>query len=199
MNDADMIKRAKENWKCWQGLKETEPDLAAWMNERRTELLYLSDSISWTKRALQEAMLNDSNIYRLRADYQPPVKRWVFNPKTRAVDCTYDATIKTGCIEISESFARYVQNKPDGECELRKPETGDSVYALDILEWVTWEPNAYMVNKVNYRWCRPRKVAVSLDALIEARRDASQAIQDAWVKFLEADSAMMDAIKGGAA
>jgi len=163
MNEADMIKRAKENWKCWQGLKETEPELAAWMDEHKADLVHHNTSGGWVnERSECYSALCNFLTYRLRADYQPPVKKWWFHQRNlKAWQSDIDeGALDMFTIEISESFARYVQNKPDGNCELLEVEIGDMYYDSACLEWRKCiNPLSKKDGMTPHRWCRPRKVA----------------------------------------
>ena len=100
---------------------------------------------------------------RLAPNYQQPVKRWWFHP--RSIDMMREMEVahsteqpdhSPGWIEVSEGFARYVHNKPDCECELRPPEDGDDYFTLAPAgAWHTSRKGIF--EAVDYRWCKPRK------------------------------------------
>ena len=102
----------------------------------------------------------DEYIYRLAPDYQPPVKRWWFDTITKSI-IEDGQTVDQNMIEVTEDFARYVQNKPDCECELRLPEAGDNFLvfsgALDRNKWIDLHGPCESTNPKLYRWCKPRK------------------------------------------
>ena len=108
-------------------------------------------------------------VYRLSPDYKPPVNRWWFLPtgcgtfKTPQIE---ESATKpnTNWLEVTAVYAAYLQAKPDGEWELRKPEVGDVFvgYAfVGAFHELVWNEKNEEGNdkKTPYRWCKPRKVA----------------------------------------
>ena len=81
--------------------------------------------------------------------------RWLFNPTAKAVIHTQDDY--AGMIEVSEDFARYVQDQPDCECELRFPNEGDEFLSCPECEWLEMDKTCQLPSPKLYRWCKPRK------------------------------------------
>ena len=71
MTEQEIIAAAKTNWLAWQGLKELQPDVAAWMEGHTEDIGMPTNSVSgWTKTFNGESF----NVYRLRPDYEPEPK-----------------------------------------------------------------------------------------------------------------------------
>lgn len=92
---SDLVKRAKNNWKCWQGVKETEPDLAEFIEKHSNEVVYYSAvQAAWIERLSESNPLMGTYVYRLRSDYvsDQPSGEWVEYPIDR--DCgAYSVTV----------------------------------------------------------------------------------------------------------
>ena len=139
--DEARISWAKQNTTAGFGLCE---GAIAWLQEHQDSVgvAFFAGQSTFPCNDLAE---KDEYVYRLASDCQPPVNRWVFNPETLAVDWTHDKTIKHGWLEVSEDFAQYVQNKPDGEWELRIPNGEDDYISYGASDVPP------------HRWCKPRK------------------------------------------
>jgi hypothetical protein len=71
MTEQEIIAVAKTNWLAWQGVNELQPEVAAWMEAHKADMLYLSGE-GWTKRLCHGVDPVASTTYRLRPDYEPP-------------------------------------------------------------------------------------------------------------------------------
>ena len=112
------------------------------------------------KRDRRWQIRNDGYVYRLAPDYQPPVKRWWFDTVTNTI-IKDGQTVDQNMIEVTEDFARYVQNKPDGEWDLRKPGCDDTIFDKDgrTIKAIKSIYDYACPNKddLGYRWCKPHK------------------------------------------
>jgi len=106
---------------------------------------------------------SDSDAYIVPVE-PPKPKKWWFNTATFSIRSLNDgyrageAEKACGWLEVSEAFAKYIENKPDEPCEIRKVETGVVFSKLLGGEWVT--ATGALANsslEPPYRWCRPRK------------------------------------------
>ena len=70
MDESRMIEKAKANWAALARLRITDAELAVWMFERRTEMLYLHTDGRFVKRSYPNDPLLENGIYRLRPDYE---------------------------------------------------------------------------------------------------------------------------------
>ena len=69
MTEQEIIQAAKTNWLAWQGLNELQPEVAAWMEGHRKDLIYYTG-----KRWAAGWDGFDKGINRLRPDYEPEPK-----------------------------------------------------------------------------------------------------------------------------
>ena len=116
-----------------------------WLKSKNDNVQWYGwNSGNWYKCDERMCVASDGFIYRLAPDYQPPVKpfRWLFNPTAGAVIHTQDDY--AGMIEVTEDFAKYIQNKPDEEWELRIPNGEDDYISYGASDVPP------------YRWCKPK-------------------------------------------
>jgi len=157
MTEQEMIKAAKTNWLAWQGLKELKPEVAAWMERHKKELLVSYESI-WEERATPECVLSGGNTYRLRPDYE--TDRYWFQPDSSTVFYGAGFGDNNGWLEVTPEYAAYLVNKPEGEWELRIPKAGDDVHGLWNTRQICKDAS-YGVDigshDRGYRWCKPKQ------------------------------------------
>ena len=148
-SEEDRICWAKENTTAGFGLCE---GALGWLRKNRDSVWFFHNHDQFEAMHRDYRVLKDRFIYRLAPDYQPPVKRWWFHPCSidmlREMEIDYSAEQpdhSPGWIEVSEDFARYIQNKPDCECELRIPNGEDDYISYGASDVPP------------YRWCKPCK------------------------------------------
>jgi len=86
-------------------------------------------------------------------------KRWWFCPECKNV--SEQGYVQCLCkimpLEVTESYARYLQNKPEGECELRKPVEGEIVLTVHGKAWERaqdYTANSIGIDDLGYRWVK---------------------------------------------
>jgi hypothetical protein len=187
MTENEIITAAKTNWLAWQGLKELQPEVAAWMEGHEDDLIVHTGT-----RWVQGHSTFDGGINRLRPDYEQ--LKWWFLPlgcgtfsNPQLEQCSKQPN--TNWLEVTAEYADYLRNKPDGEWELRKPDSGEQ-----ILIWINGRFSRPMTAgngiKMNdtpadrgYRWCKPKPdIAQLRRELVEAR-----------ARMMEATEAYLDA------
>jgi len=156
MTQQEIIKAAKTNWLAWQGLKELQPEVAAWMRDKLTSLIWRDDE-EWIEVKLSHNM-HESFVYRLRPDYKSD--QFWFDP--------VDKLIHTGdklylqWLEVTAEYADYLHNKPDGEWELRKPKGGDDCCGIGWVRGIcrdeSYGDDCGPTDR-GYRWCKPKAPA----------------------------------------
>jgi hypothetical protein len=156
MTEQEIIAAAKTNWLAWQGLKELQPEVAAWMEEHLSDLRFVDADGMWPSWMDSKSPRLEV-CYRLRPDYEPV--RWWFDVVTAKVSSTI------GTHEVTAEYADYLRTKPDGEWELRKPDAGD------LYKLVTLPGNATASSTTKrdlgpqdrgYRWCKPKADIVAM-------------------------------------
>jgi hypothetical protein len=191
MDEARMIERAKTNWKCWQGLRETEPDLAEWMEAHRADCRYVNPSTGVLDRHEPELDAPFA-IYRLRPDYEP--ERWWFHELTGKVRS--ESQTLNGWLEVTDEYADYLRNKPEGEWELRRVVAGDNyfdIYGRELFRRTGVDD--FGPEDRGYRWCKPR---VDIEALRREMNAALAAVNKAERAHTLAYQRYMAALDGGA-
>ena len=100
---------------------------------------------------LDKAVLN----FKSNANNDASAFRWLFNPTAKAVIHTQDDY--AGMIEVTEDFARYVQDQPDCECELKEVKPGDEYLILSpYQDWCVAVSDMETRDKTPpLRWCKP--------------------------------------------
>ena len=177
MTENEIITAAKTNWLAWQGLKELRPEVASWMEGHKDDLIYLTGT-RWTKGH----STFDGGINRLRPDYEQ--LKWWFDTVEKEV---YKGTVAKypAVYEVTAEYADYLRNKPDGECDLRDVEKGDTFFDMRTGNWNVCELGIHTDNpKIPVlRWCKPKpNIAQLRRELVEARArmmDATEAYLDA--------------------
>jgi len=162
MTEQEIIKAAKTNWLAWQGLKELQPEVAAWMEGHKEDCRVLQYYDGVMLDADRVAFDCAGSVYRLRPDYEPPKPdRWWFCAKTLKV-FTNGSAIEPceDCVEVTPEYAEYLRNKPEGEWELRMFEFGDTIMGYGGIGGKVvcyWYPSCPWDKKDRgYRWCKPK-------------------------------------------
>jgi hypothetical protein len=143
-------------------LKELQPEVAAWMEAHKRDCgMYCSEAEPCYLGAGIE-MTGEGIVYRLRPDYE--TDRWWFQPSEMSPTGEWGISSNHHTsgrwLEVGSSFARYVQSKPDCDCQLRVPRKGDLYLEAfgEVYEWVTVEFDWSVINpELCYRWCRPKQ------------------------------------------
>jgi len=156
MTEQEMIKAAKTNWLAWQGLKELQPEVAAWMEGHSNDCRVLKH---YNAEIIDSARVDfncTGSVYRLRPDYEP--ERWWFHELTGKV--RNESQTLNGWLEVTPEYAEYLSNKPDGEWELRMFEFGDTIMGYGGIGGKVvcyWYPSCPWGKKDRgYRWCKPK-------------------------------------------
>jgi hypothetical protein len=160
MTEQEIIAAAKTNWLAWQGLKELQPEVAAWMDGHKSDCGYYDAEFN---KVLDVGGLNldcRCEIYRLRPDYEP-VKWWFLPPdKTLAqygiVEC-HPERPNASWLEVTPEYADYLRNKPDGEWELRMAKKGDICWDWKVLMVLNGDYGDIDATDRGYRWCKVAK------------------------------------------
>jgi hypothetical protein len=109
MTEKEIIKAAKTNWMCWQGLKVQQPEVAEWM-ERHWEDIGMPTRCKrdgWVKTFNREPF----NVYRLRPDYEP--LKWFFHPSTGHViprNTMTENEPPSDWMEVTPEYAEYLRD-----------------------------------------------------------------------------------------
>jgi len=93
--------------------------------------------------------------YRLPPDYEPTVRYWLDTIKMEPRKST--CAIHAGFVEITKAYYNYLNNKPDGECELRIVKRGDTFFCLGTSKWIGADYDfkcADLLYDRGYRWCK---------------------------------------------
>ncbi len=70
MTEQEIIKLAKTNWFGWQGLRELQPEVAAWMESHRVDCRIMNADTDELADFVPEFTCC-GRVYRLRPDYEP--------------------------------------------------------------------------------------------------------------------------------
>jgi hypothetical protein len=155
MTEQEIIKLAKTNWLAWQGLKELQPEVAAWMEGHKSDIGFLdvASRLRLTGRVPIEEPLY---VYRLRPDYEPV--RWWFCPTINRTH-QQEGNVCSVCMEVTAGYAEYLRNKPDGEWELRIVKVGDTYWSdfLAVCVANTDFSDCDTIGDRGYRWCKPKQ------------------------------------------
>jgi len=158
MTEQEIIAAAKTNWLAWQGLRELQPEVAAWMEAHSNDCRVLKH---YNAEIIDSARVDfncTGSVYRLRPDYEP--ERWWFCPGSK---CVYVGAKPEGnpSVEVTPEYAEYLRNKPEGvECELREVTAGDKfVTTGDSGLWLTLKDGECVAGSWPYRWCKPKAPA----------------------------------------
>jgi len=195
MDEKAIIEKAKTNRMCHAGVRETDPELAAWMEGHRADCLCMDfHGVFWAITDIDDFRMI-GRVYRLRPDYEP--LRYVFDPVTLAVEDTHDAAIRFGWLEVTAEYANYLRTPVDGYPELRKPEKGDCFWSATCGGPLTPDCDFEDDGPADrgYRWCKPR---VDLDAMRKAVADARAALDAAEQAYTMAWQRFLDAVRCGA-
>jgi hypothetical protein len=153
MTEQEIIAAAKTNWLAWQGLRELQPEVAAWMEGHKEDCRVLQYYDGVMLDADRVAFDCAGSVYRLRPDYEP--ERWWFCAKTLKV-FTNGSAIEPceDCVEVTPEYAEYLRNKPDGEWELRMAKAGDETNECFKLPCDLEDCGP---SDRGYRWCKPKQ------------------------------------------
>jgi hypothetical protein len=187
MTEQEIITAAKTNWLAWQGLKELQPEVAAWMEGHGKDISRLANGTSAVELVHTGLFITATdfmagNVYRLRPDYEP--LKWWFDTITKDVR-QGSCAVHSACFEVTAEYADYLRNKPDGECDLRDVEKGDTFFDMRTGNWNVCELGIHTDNpKIPVlRWCKPKPdIAQLRRELVEAR-----------ARMMEATDAYLDA------
>ena len=138
--------------------------------------------------------------YRLAPDYPPPVKLpcgYWFDTKTLQV--THGIPASDSEIEVTDEFAAYLRDKPDGECELRVPQRGDTYFDMStyfdmrLSKWNMCTTGIYADDpkKPAIRWCKPRKATSQLPRYIIRSTDGIKYVWDSKGRYAVCHGAQM--------
>jgi len=158
MTEQEIIKLAKTNWLAWQGLKELQPDVAAWMEKHCKECDYPYGD-EWLGLSPCDTFCN-SVVYRLRPDYEP--LRYWFDPQSKVIYNSLYKGDKRMMLEVTADYAEYLRKKPDGEWELRKYGNGDTIFTFGLKnggreQVAGWDHITDTASDRGYRWCKPKQ------------------------------------------
>lgn len=134
------------------------------------------------------SMTGDLCIYRLQPDYKPTVMRWWFctiSPLVTLAECSPCKDY----VEVSADYATYLQNKPDGECELRPFKAYDRYWWDGKWRVATIDYEDIGLCDRGYRWCKVKPA----DAWTDDASELLASIQRDLVRLAE----MMAKHKGG--
>jgi len=158
MTEQEIIAAAKTNWLAWQGLRELQPEVAAWMEEHKADCVW-HDHVCNIRGPV--ARFLDGYVYRLRPDYEPVLK-WFFHPATLQViprNMMTENEPGKDWLEITADYAAYLRNKPDGEWELRMAKAGECYWCMYDKEPETFGSDLADIGPKDrgYRWCKPKQ------------------------------------------
>ena len=177
MTENEIVAAAKTNWLAWQGLKELQPEVAAWMEGHRADCRVMDcEHATLNKREI--GFNSEGCVYRLRPDYEQ--LKWWFDTITKDVR-QGSCAVHSACVEVTAEYADYLRNKPDGECELRIPKAGEVYFCMydKSPETVPYHLTDLGDGDRGYRWCKPKPDITKLRReLVEARArmmDATEA------------------------